>query len=180
MPIAPQHCPGIPTAPQESRSVQPGAARSRRGRGHFHAPESGEGDYTRDLNSEAAQNLRPRPRGQRNGRNWRGSERAGGGKGADTDWPPVGLEPDPSKWASRGREQRSERGSPVRGSALSADWLSERERPGARADGSPASGAPGMHQEAVRGPGWPDCVGPGSGRSAREAHRALRPARLWR
>lgn len=28
--------------------------------------------------------------------------------------------------------------------ALSADWLSERERPGARADGSPASGAPGM------------------------------------
>lgn len=30
------------------------------------------------------------------------------------------------------------------GRALSADWLSERERPGARADGSPASGAPGM------------------------------------
>lgn len=28
--------------------------------------------------------------------------------------------------------------------ALSADWLSKRERPGARADGSPASGAPGM------------------------------------
>nr|BAE89419.1 unnamed protein product [Macaca fascicularis] len=32
----------------------------------------------------------------------------------------------------------------MRESAPSADRLSERERPGARAEGSPASGAPGM------------------------------------
>lgn len=87
---------------------------------------------------------RPRPRGQGRGRPAQGSEGEGDGSGADADWPPEGLEPDPSKWASRGREQRSERGSRALGRALSADWLSERERPGARADGSPASGAPGM------------------------------------
>lgn len=64
--------------------------------------------------------------GRERGRPWRSSEGVGGGKGADADWPPESLEPDPSKWASRGREQRSERGSRVRGRARALRRLVER------------------------------------------------------
>lgn len=59
--------------------------------------------------------------GRERGRPSRGSEGAGRGNGDDADWPLEGLKLDPSKWASRGREQRSERGSRVRGRAPSAD-----------------------------------------------------------
>lgn len=53
-------------------------------------------------------------------------ERAGAGTGGDADWPPEGPERGPSTWASRGREQRSERGSRVRGRARALRRLVER------------------------------------------------------
>lgn len=99
----------------------------------------------RALPTHEAERTPPRPRKQRNPQDgrpelgsdpgpeaettWvgkgavlRGPEGAGRGLGADADWPLEGLAPDPSRWASRGREQRGERGSRVRGRAPSADW----------------------------------------------------------
>lgn len=62
---------------------------------------------------------RPGPREQAEGR-CSGVSRGRGKQGARADWPPASRERDPSKWASRGREQRSEPPSPEPGARARA------------------------------------------------------------
>ncbi|XP_057628879.1 collagen alpha-1(I) chain-like [Chionomys nivalis] len=62
---------------------------------------------------------RPGPREQAEGR-CSGVPRGRGKQGPRADWPPTSRERDPSKWASRGREQRSEPPSPEPGARARA------------------------------------------------------------